>query len=162
MLRPLGVGDVLDRTFTERLMAVDQVRTHSSLRVGWLFLAGFSAGAYGSLDIGLRHPGLFGTLESWSGYFRAPHDGSLAGATAGELEQLGVGAQEASGGIEDRGGVWHVASLSLAGDPCLSSVLGLLRRGLGPGEEQVDLAARVAQDGPGLGDVCGISPISRL
>ena len=26
-------------------------------------LAGFSAGAYGSIDIGLRHPGLFGTLE---------------------------------------------------------------------------------------------------
>ena len=44
-------------------------------------LAGFSAGAYGSIDIGLRHPGLFGTVESWSGYFRAPHDGSLATAT---------------------------------------------------------------------------------
>ena len=41
-------------------------------------LAGFSAGAYGSVDIGLRHPGLFGTLESWSGYFRSPRDGSLA------------------------------------------------------------------------------------
>jgi enterochelin esterase-like enzyme len=47
-------------------------------------LAGFSAGAYGSLDIGLRHPGLFGTLESWSGYFRAPRDGSLAHATRAE------------------------------------------------------------------------------
>ncbi len=44
-------------------------------------LAGFSAGAYGSVDMGLRHPGLFGTLESWSGYFRAPRDGSLANAT---------------------------------------------------------------------------------
>jgi enterochelin esterase-like enzyme len=50
-------------------------------------LAGFSAGGYGALDIGLRHPGLFGTLESWSGYFQAPHDGSLAGATASELAQ---------------------------------------------------------------------------
>ena len=47
-------------------------------------LAGFSAGAYGSVDIGLRHPGLFGTLESWSGYFRAPKDGSLAAATASQ------------------------------------------------------------------------------
>jgi enterochelin esterase-like enzyme len=47
-------------------------------------LAGFSAGAYGSVDIGLRHPGLFGTLESWSGYFRAPRDGSLAHATTAE------------------------------------------------------------------------------
>jgi len=47
-------------------------------------LAGFSAGAYGSVDIGLRHPGLFGTLESWSGYFKSPRDGSLAHATAAE------------------------------------------------------------------------------
>jgi enterochelin esterase-like enzyme len=48
-------------------------------------IAGLSAGAYGALDIGLRHPRVFGTLESWSGYFRAPHDGSLVHATAGEL-----------------------------------------------------------------------------
>jgi enterochelin esterase-like enzyme len=48
-------------------------------------IAGFSAGAYGALDIGLRHPGLFGTLESLSGYFAAPHDGSLTGASASEL-----------------------------------------------------------------------------
>lgn len=47
-------------------------------------LAGFSAGAYGSVDIGLRHPGLFGTLESWSGYFQSPRDGSLANATPAE------------------------------------------------------------------------------
>lgn len=47
-------------------------------------LAGFSAGAYGSIDIALRHPGLFGTLESWSGYFKSPRDGSLANATQAE------------------------------------------------------------------------------
>jgi enterochelin esterase-like enzyme len=41
-------------------------------------------GGYGSIDIGLRHPGLFGPLESWSGYFKAPRDGSLAHATAAE------------------------------------------------------------------------------
>jgi putative esterase len=34
-------------------------------------IAGFSAGAYGAIDIALRHPGLFGTVESWSGYFQA-------------------------------------------------------------------------------------------
>lgn len=44
-------------------------------------LAGYSAGGYGSLDIALRNPGLFGTLESWSGYYTAPTDGSLTGAT---------------------------------------------------------------------------------
>jgi enterochelin esterase-like enzyme len=49
-------------------------------------VAGLSAGGYGAVDIGLRHPGLFGTLESWSGSFTAPHDGSLAGASASELQ----------------------------------------------------------------------------
>jgi enterochelin esterase-like enzyme len=43
-------------------------------------LAGLSAGAYGAVDIGLRHPRLARTLESWSGYFRAPRDGPLAHA----------------------------------------------------------------------------------
>jgi enterochelin esterase-like enzyme len=47
-------------------------------------LAGFSAGAYGSIDMALRHPGLFGTVESWSGYFQSPRDGSLANATPAE------------------------------------------------------------------------------
>ncbi len=41
-------------------------------------IAGLSAGGYGAVDIGLRHPDVFGTLESWSGYFTAPRDGSLA------------------------------------------------------------------------------------
>ena len=45
-------------------------------------LAGLSAGGYGAVDIGLRHPGLFGTLEAWSGSFDAPRDGSLRDADA--------------------------------------------------------------------------------
>lgn len=32
-------------------------------------LGGLCAGGYGAMDIGLRHPGLFGALESWEGYF---------------------------------------------------------------------------------------------
>jgi enterochelin esterase-like enzyme len=32
-------------------------------------LAGLSAGGYGAIDIGLRHPQLFSRLESWGGYF---------------------------------------------------------------------------------------------
>jgi enterochelin esterase-like enzyme len=48
-------------------------------------LAGLSAGGYGAVDIGLRHPGLFGTVEAWSGSFTAVHDGSLAHANAAEL-----------------------------------------------------------------------------
>jgi enterochelin esterase-like enzyme len=48
-------------------------------------IAGFSAGGYGAVDIALRHPSLFGVAESWSGYFDAPHDGSLKGAPRAEL-----------------------------------------------------------------------------
>jgi enterochelin esterase-like enzyme len=48
-------------------------------------LAGLSAGGYGAVDIGLRHPDLFGTLESWSGYFKPFRDGSLAKAGPAEL-----------------------------------------------------------------------------
>lgn len=48
-------------------------------------IAGLSAGAYGAIDIGLRHPGLFGTLESWSGYFTPLRDGPFRHAGAREL-----------------------------------------------------------------------------
>ncbi len=48
-------------------------------------LAGLSAGGYGAVDIGLRHPGLFGTLESWSGYFQPLRDGTLRHADRAEL-----------------------------------------------------------------------------
>jgi enterochelin esterase-like enzyme len=48
-------------------------------------IAGLSAGGYGAIDIGLRHATLFGTLESWSGYFRPFRDGSLRHASRAEL-----------------------------------------------------------------------------
>jgi len=48
-------------------------------------IAGLSAGAFGAVDIALRHPGTFGVLESWSGYFRPFRDGPLAHASAAEL-----------------------------------------------------------------------------
>lgn len=44
-------------------------------------LAGLSAGGFGAIDIGLRHPALFGTLESWGGYFAPFHDGPFVDAT---------------------------------------------------------------------------------
>jgi hypothetical protein len=49
-------------------------------------LEGLCAGGFGAVDIGLRHPGLFGTLGSWEGYF-APvfHDGPFAGASRAVL-----------------------------------------------------------------------------
>ena len=46
-------------------------------------IAGLSAGGFGAADIGLRAPRLFGTIESWSGYFHPLHDGPFEHAIAG-------------------------------------------------------------------------------
>jgi len=48
-------------------------------------LAGLSAGGFGAVDIALRNPGLFGTVESWSGYFTPLHDGPFKGASKATL-----------------------------------------------------------------------------
>jgi hypothetical protein len=48
-------------------------------------LEGLSAGGYGAVDIRLRHPGLFGGLGSWDGYFTPLRDGPLAYATRTQL-----------------------------------------------------------------------------
>jgi enterochelin esterase-like enzyme len=44
-------------------------------------IAGVSAGGFGAVDIALRHPGLFGTVEAWSAYFSPLHDGPLKHAS---------------------------------------------------------------------------------
>ena len=48
-------------------------------------LAGYSAGGFGAVDIGLRHRSLFSTVESWSGYFDPPHDGPFRHASPATL-----------------------------------------------------------------------------
>ena len=48
-------------------------------------IAGLSAGGFGAADIALRTPTLFGTIESWSGYFHPLHDGPLKHASSAEL-----------------------------------------------------------------------------
>jgi enterochelin esterase-like enzyme len=48
-------------------------------------LEGLSAGGYGAVDIGLRHPHVFGGLGSWDGYFTPFRDGPLAEATRADL-----------------------------------------------------------------------------
>ena len=50
-------------------------------------IGGISAGAFGAVDIALRHPGLFGVVESWSGYFHPFRDGPLATAGPQELDR---------------------------------------------------------------------------
>jgi S-formylglutathione hydrolase FrmB len=48
-------------------------------------LAGLSAGGYGAADIGIRHPSLFGTIESWGGYFHPLRDGPFKNADQATL-----------------------------------------------------------------------------
>jgi Putative esterase len=49
-------------------------------------LAGLCAGGFGAMDIGLRHPGLFRTLESWEGYFAPVYrDGPFVHASRADL-----------------------------------------------------------------------------
>jgi enterochelin esterase-like enzyme len=48
-------------------------------------IAGLSAGGYGAFDIALRHPDVFGAVESWSGYFTPLHDGAFKHADASTL-----------------------------------------------------------------------------
>jgi hypothetical protein len=49
-------------------------------------IEGLSAGGFGAVDIGLRHPELFRTLGAWDGYF-APifRDGPFADASVASL-----------------------------------------------------------------------------
>ena len=49
-------------------------------------LAGLCAGGFGAVDIGLRHPGMFDTLESWEGYFAPVYrDGPFVHASSADL-----------------------------------------------------------------------------
>jgi enterochelin esterase-like enzyme len=89
-------------------------------------IAGLSAGGFGAVDIGLRHPGLFGTLESWSGYFKPFRNGPLRHADARELaahdpsllvqseapllRRLGTRFYLSSGSTAD----WRTAALAIA------------------------------------------------
>jgi len=50
-------------------------------------LAGLSAGGFGAVYIALRHPGLVGAVESWSGYFHPLHDGPFKHDTKAQLAE---------------------------------------------------------------------------
>jgi len=64
---------------------VPWVDSHFLTEPGRNAIGGLSAGGYGAVDIGLRHPGMFRTLESWGGYFRPFLDGPFAHATAADV-----------------------------------------------------------------------------
>jgi CubicO group peptidase (beta-lactamase class C family)/enterochelin esterase-like enzyme len=48
-------------------------------------IAGFSAGAYGAMNIALHHLADFGNVQSWSGYFTQTRTGVFAGASRANL-----------------------------------------------------------------------------
>jgi enterochelin esterase-like enzyme len=48
-------------------------------------LAGLSAGGFGAVYIAMRHPSLFGVVESWSGYFHPLRDGPFKHDTNAQL-----------------------------------------------------------------------------
>jgi enterochelin esterase-like enzyme len=48
-------------------------------------IGGLSAGGFGAVDIALRHPGLFGRVASWSGYFEPLRDGPFRHASPAAL-----------------------------------------------------------------------------
>ncbi|MGI8506589.1 MAG: alpha/beta hydrolase-fold protein [Solirubrobacteraceae bacterium] len=52
---------------------------------GGRVIAGFSAGGYGATNVVLRNLGVFGNLESWSGYYLQTRHGVFAHATAAQL-----------------------------------------------------------------------------
>jgi S-formylglutathione hydrolase FrmB len=74
-----------ERALVDRIVPWVDARLPTKPNAAGRVLAGLSAGGFGAVDIGLRHPGLFGTLESWSGYFTPVADGPLRHATRAEL-----------------------------------------------------------------------------
>jgi hypothetical protein len=86
----------------------------------------------------------------------------LTGAATSELEQFRIAAKEAGRGVDDHGVLGHGPIVRWYGDRCLSSVLGLLGRGLAPGKEQIQLAASLVKNLSGFGDVGGISGTADL
>lgn len=48
-------------------------------------IAGLSAGGFGAVYIGVRHPDVFGAVASWSGYFHPLRDGPFKHATNAQL-----------------------------------------------------------------------------
>jgi enterochelin esterase-like enzyme len=63
---------------------VDQ-RFATVAKRGARVIAGFSAGGYGATNVALHHLGVFGNLQSWSGYYRQTRTGVFSHATARQL-----------------------------------------------------------------------------
>jgi hypothetical protein len=65
---------------------VPWIDAHFRTIPGERVIGGLSAGAYGAVDIGLRHPTMFKTVESWGGYFHPFRDGPFVHAPRSVLD----------------------------------------------------------------------------
>jgi enterochelin esterase-like enzyme len=74
-----------ERDLVDRVVSWVDTRLPTEATASGRVIAGLSAGGYGAVDIGLRHPSLFGTIASWSGYFRPLHDGPFKNASRAVL-----------------------------------------------------------------------------
>ena len=70
-----------ERALVEQIVPWIDARLQTQANAAGRVIAGLSAGGFGAVDIGLRHPSLFGTIESWSGYFTPVADGPFKHAT---------------------------------------------------------------------------------
>src|SRR5712672_2980495 len=69
-------------TARERRRLLPRSATHSSARsTRPPSQAHAHAGSQAGVDLGLRHPELFGTIEAWSAYFSPLHDGPFKHAS---------------------------------------------------------------------------------
>ncbi len=74
-------GDLLESWLVDAV--VPAVEGGAPRRPSRRTLAGFSMGGYGALNVGLHHPEVFGSLVSFSGFFRADDpEGVFAGVPA--------------------------------------------------------------------------------
>ncbi|HEY2506960.1 MAG TPA: alpha/beta hydrolase-fold protein [Streptosporangiaceae bacterium] len=72
-------GNDWENFVAKDLVATIDARYRTIGSQGGRGLAGLSEGGYGSLNIGLHHPGEFALLESWSGYMRADRIAGIFG-----------------------------------------------------------------------------------
>jgi len=70
-----------ERALVDRIVPWIDGRLPTRPNAAGRVIAGLSAGGFGAVDIALRHPSLFGTIESWSGYFTPVLDGPFKHAT---------------------------------------------------------------------------------
>lgn len=86
---PFGGGDTewadtpagaYDEVVADVVHSVDALYSTRADRAGRV-LAGLSSGAYAAVNVGLHHLGLFGGLQSWSGYFVQTRSGAFANAS---------------------------------------------------------------------------------